>query len=86
MVAEYNQWAKHYNENKNAFMEKEVWERMNYIYSIMTPEQKKNSKKFPSVNQNYIITIVEDNSKTHQNVTKNTENVPPTSAATRTSR
>lgn len=78
MVAEYNKWAKHYNENANAFMEIEIWERMNYIYKIMTPEQKKNSEKFPSVNQNYIITIVEDEANGKNETIKNrTEEVPP---------
>ena len=61
MVAEYNKWAKYYKENEDALVERKFWDRMNYIYSIMTPTQKKNSEKFPSLNKAQIVMIVEDN-------------------------
>ncbi|WP_029034126.1 M56 family metallopeptidase [Salinimicrobium terrae] len=78
MVAEYNKWAKHYNKNENALVEVEVWERMNYIYSIMTREQRKGSEEFPTLNPNYIITIVEDkDSGKNRAVRESTGEVPP---------
>ncbi|WP_424495165.1 M56 family metallopeptidase [Salinimicrobium sp. GXAS 041] len=60
MVAEYNKWAKHYKENEDDLVEKTVWERMKYIYSIMTAEQKNSSEDFPSLNSNQVITVVEE--------------------------
>lgn len=60
MVAEYNKLAKHYRENEDAIIENQVWERMKYIYNIMSPAQKKGSEEFPSLNPRQIITIVED--------------------------
>ena len=60
MVAEYQQWAKHYKENNDALVETKIWKRMKYTYSIMTPDQKKNSEKFPDLNSKQIITVVED--------------------------
>jgi bla regulator protein blaR1 len=59
MLKEYNKWAKHYKENKDTMVKKEVWERMKYIYSIMSPSQKKESEEFPSLNPKQIITVVE---------------------------
>ena len=59
MIAEYNKWAKHYKENDDALVEKNVWNRMKYIYSIMTPEQKKEAEEFPSLNPAQVITVTE---------------------------
>ncbi|MCY2686129.1 M56 family metallopeptidase [Salinimicrobium sp. TH3] len=75
MVTDYNKWAKHNNENKNAFVKVEVWKRMKYIYSIMTPAQKKEAEEFPDLNPNYIITIeeVENHSKNKTSRERNGE-------------
>lgn len=51
MVAEYNQLAKYYNSlpKDDAVIKSEEIERMKYIYSLMTPEQKENAEEFPTV-------------------------------------
>lgn len=76
MVAEYNKWAKHYKENEDALVEKQVWERMKYLYSIMTPAQKKESEEFPSLNPRQIITIVEDKDSSKKRTSKEKTEVP----------
>ncbi|HET8854659.1 MAG TPA: M56 family metallopeptidase [Salinimicrobium sp.] len=50
MVEEYNQLAKYYNSlpEDDAVYNSEEIERMKYIYSLMTPEQKENAEKFPA--------------------------------------
>ncbi len=78
MVAEYNKWAKHYRNNEDALIEKKVWDRMKYIYRIMTPEQRKGSEEFPSLNPKQIITVVEGDENGKNRAVKNSNgNVPP---------
>ena len=70
MVAEYNKWVKYYKENESALVETKTWERMKYIYSVMTPAQKKNSEKFPSLHPKQIISIVEDKPEDNARINK----------------
>ena len=60
MLAEYNKWAKHYSNNEDALIQKKVWDRMKYIYRIMTPDQRKGAEEFPSLNPQQILTVVEN--------------------------
>ena len=49
MVAEYNKMAEHYNSmpTDRTFIKKKDYERMKYIYGLMTLEQKKKAEPFP---------------------------------------
>ncbi|UJH89889.1 hypothetical protein LZ575_12905 [Antarcticibacterium sp. 1MA-6-2] len=49
MVEEYNKLAKEYNSKPEgeAIIKKKDYQRMKYIYNLMTSDQKKNSEKFP---------------------------------------
>ncbi|NJW53059.1 M56 family metallopeptidase [Salinimicrobium oceani] len=59
MVAAYNKWAKHVSENPDEAVEKRILERMKYIYSIMTSEQRKAAEEFPEVTKVVVIEIDE---------------------------
>lgn len=62
MIAEYNRWAREMNASKDKTLvfEKEFVDRMRYIYSIMTPQQKNNAEKFPPLEEKVFILVTGD--------------------------
>ena len=48
-VADYNAWAKQLNTSENKIIKKKDLKKYRYIYSIMTPEDKKASESFPQL-------------------------------------
>jgi hypothetical protein len=56
MVARYNAWAKAVKaETGEKVIAQRKLERMRYIFSIMSPEQKKNSESFPEIDKEDIV-------------------------------
>lgn len=45
MLKEYDRLVKHYNSEKNPIIKNEDLQRMNYIYSIMTPQQREKAEE-----------------------------------------
>ncbi|PCE66710.1 M56 family metallopeptidase [Sediminicola luteus] len=49
MVKEYDRWAKKMNASDNKVIRKKELDRMEHIYALMTPAQKKNAEPFPEL-------------------------------------
>lgn len=75
-VAEYNKLARKYNsmDKNNMFIKKKDVERLQYIYNLMTPEQKKNAEPFPNFPPP---PPAPDSPKVIKGVNDNESNIPP---------